>query len=200
MIPNRNKNKNLNKNKVNYLCYDKIKSIPRQNNIQRRNLNKNFDLVNYNNSIEVDKDLLIKVKNKNTAKKKPLLSERIKKTSLSKKKNQNSLGSMSVEKNRLFNINSTDNNINNSMNQMKMLELNNEFYDSNFYDKNIKINNNNYDKKIIYFGENDKCNNIDENNNIKDIYFYNMHKNKKSYEEVNNHDLYQKNNVIYKKF
>ena len=86
------------------------------------------------------------------------------------------------------------------MNQMKMLELNNEFYDSNFYDKNIIINNNNYDKKIIYFGENDKCNNIDENNNIKDIYFYNMHKNKKSYEEVNNHDLYQKNNVIYKKF
>ena len=43
MIPNRNKNKNLNKNKVNYLCYDKIKSINIQNNIQSRNSNKNID-------------------------------------------------------------------------------------------------------------------------------------------------------------
>ena len=86
MIPNRNKNKNLNKNKVNYLCYDKIKSIPRQNNIQRRNSNKYIDLVNYNNSIEVDKDLLIKVKNKNTAKKSLYFQKELKRLLYQRKK------------------------------------------------------------------------------------------------------------------
>ena len=196
MIPNSKKNKNIKKHKSNYICYDKIKTIPKQNYIQRRNSNKNLDLVNYNNSLEIGKDLFQKVKkiNKNPLKKKPVLSERIKMHSLSKKKNQKSMGSMSVEKNGIFKINNTDNNINNSTNHIKMLELNNEFFDSNYYDKNLLINNNIYDKKIIYYGENDKCNNTDEKININDMYSYNMHKIKNSYDALNYNDIYQKNN------
>ena len=71
-----------------------------------------------------------------------------------------------------------------------MLELNNEFFDSNFCDKNLLINN----KKIIYFGENDKSNNTDIKTNLNDIYSYNLYNNKKTYLDLNNNDIYQKTN------
>ena len=179
MIPKSKKNKNINKQKLNFNYNDNIKSIPKQNYIQRRNSYKNLNFTNYNNSIEVKKI------NKNPVKKKPILSERIKIHSLSKKKKQKSIESLSSEKKGIFNINNTDNNINNSINHIKMLELNNEFFDSNFCDKNLLINN----KKIIYFGENDKSNNTDIKTNLNDIYSYNLYNNKKTYLDLNNNDI-----------
>ena len=133
--------------KLNYICYDKIESIP------QINFKRNSEVFNYNNSVEVEQKLNKKITkvNKNTPKNKPLLSDRIKKNSKKKKKNEN------FQNNNMHNKNKTENN--NSLNLMDINDNNKSYLNhgfngsniGNIFDKNIIINNNNYDKKIIYY-------------------------------------------------
>ena len=208
MIQKNKKNDNKNLRKLNYICYDKIKSIPKQNYIRRKNFNKNIDLFNYNNSLDVGPKLYKKIK-KTSLKNKPLLSERIKRNLSKSEKRDIQLGSISVEKSDIFNINQTENYNNNTLSQKKIFDYyNNEpLYsispssnNKNIYDQNIIINNNNYDKKIIFYGEHNDYN-PDENINLKDIYTYNMQqdnyintKNEKYHFNPNNNQRIGKNN------
>ena len=198
MIPKNQKNNTKNFQKLNYICYDKIKSIPKQNYIPSQNFNKSNDLYNYNNSLDAGSKLFKKIKktNKKSLRNKPLLSERIR--NLSKKgKKDIQLGSISIEKSDIFNINQTENH-NNTLNQKKIFDYyNNEPLFSispssnNIYDQNIIINNNNYDKKIIFYREKNDYN-TDENININDIYSYNMLQN--NYVNNKNDEYYFKRN------
>ena len=208
MIQKNKKNRNKNLQQLNYICYDKIKSIPKQNYIPRKNFNKNIDLSNHNNSLDVGQKLFKKIK-KISLKNKPLLSERIKRNSSKNEKRDIQLGSISVEKSDIFNINHTENYNNNTLNQKKIFDYyNNEpLYsispssnNKNIYDQNIIINNNNYDKKIIFYGEHNDYNKP-KNINLNDIYSYNIQqdnsintKNEKYHFKPNNNQSIEKNN------
>ena len=203
MIPTNKKANNTKIGKLNYICYDKIKSIPKKNYIPRQNSNKNKDIYNYNDSIKVDSKFFKKIRkiNKNSLKNKPLLSERIKKNSLKKKSKEIKLGSITVQKSRMNNVNKTDNN--NALNLIdienyKREYLNSGFNDSNvkhIFDQNIIINNNNYDKKIIFYGENDNYNKtFNKNSDINGIHPYNLQNNKLNRSKNENSYLIPKNN------
>ena len=160
MIPKYKKNKNSNIQKTNSIGNNKAKTNQKKYNyISKNNFHNNINLSNYNNLIEVvpKKFKKIKIKNKNSVRNIPILSERIKKNSISKKRQEEQFDPIPVDKNNtIYNINKTDNN--NSFNQMKMLELNNMSVNSYFTDNNIKnifdqnviINNNNFDQKKFF--------------------------------------------------
>ena len=181
MIPKgkKNDNNNINSYKLNYILYDKIKPTPKQKYISRKNSNKNNDLYNYNNSIEVDSKLFKKLQklNKVSIQNKPLSSERIKKNS-SQIKKQNSVDSNNIKKNE-NNMNKTDNYI--IYNQMELLNFNNDFFncestesnDKNFANQNII---NNFDSKNLFFDENENFNSADGNNDFNIINNFNIQK------------------------
>jgi len=208
MIPKYKKNKNSNIQKTNSIGNNKAKTIQKKYNyISKNNFDNNTNLINYNNSIEVvpKKFKKIKIKNKNSVRNIPILSERIKKNSISKNRQEEQFDSIPVEKNNtIYNINKTDNN--NSFNQMKMLELNNMSVNSyftdnnikNIYDQNVIINNNNFDQKKIFFGENDKYNNINNKNNFNEEYSYYIPNNYINNFKSENSFFNQYNNKIFK--
>ena len=181
MIPKSKKNdNNRNSNKLNRIFDHKIKLMPKQKYVTRKNSNKMTDLYKYNNSIEVDSQIFKKLKktNKVTFKKKPLSSERIKKNSsqISKKI---PLDSITIEKKGQNNINKTDNYL--IYDQMSLLNYNNDLLNNESNGSNVKnfLNQNmsyNYDKKIIFNDENEYFNNEEGNNDFNIINTYDIQK------------------------
>ena len=163
-------NKSQNFYKLDYLCYNKIKSIPRKNIIPKKSLN-NLDLSHYNNSIEIDKKINGKIKRR--SQQKPILSERIKRNFSNGNKNENNYSGMLLDKNSIYkiDINNTDMNSFQNMLGLTNVSLSSSSYRkkknakiNNIFDKNIIINNNNFDKKIIFLGEKDYDFNKDNKN------------------------------------
>ena len=154
--------KNQNFHKLDYVCFNKIKSIPKKNIISKKSFN-NLSISNYNNSIEIDAKLHSKYRKINRhSQQKPILSERIKRNySNGNKKGQNNSGTH-IEQNSIYKINNTEMNSYNNLLGITNITLspqtnrkNRNDDVKNIFDKNIIINNNNYDKKIIFLGDNE---------------------------------------------
>ena len=96
--------KNQNFHKLDYVCFNKIKSIPKKNIISKKSFN-NLSISNYNNSIEIDAKLHSKYRKINRhSQQKPILSERIKRNySNGNKKGQNNSGTH-IEQNSIYKI------------------------------------------------------------------------------------------------
>ena len=163
-------NKNNNFHKLAYISCNKIKSIPKNKMITKKSLN-NMEISNYNNSIEIESKPHSKFQKINRhSHQKPILSERVKRNySNGNKKEQNRSGL----KNSIYKINNTEMNSYNNLLGLTNLALsptlnrkNRNANIKNIFDKNIIINNNNFDKKIIFLGK-DYNNNYNEDNNIK---------------------------------
>ena len=172
---NSNKNeKNDNFHKLDYLCYNKIKSIPKNNLISKKSLN-NLDLSHYNNSIEIDAKIQSKFRKINRhSQQKPILSERIKRnySNGNKKPLTYGEGGLNFEQNSIYKINNADLNSFNNLLGLTDISLSpgsirKNTNVKNIFDKNIIINNNNYDKKIIFLGDKNYNFNYNDDKNIK---------------------------------
>ena len=167
--------KNDNIYKLDYLCYNKIKSIPKKNLVSKKSLN-NIDISHYNNSIEIDTKVQSKFRKINRhSQQKPILSERIKRNYSNGVKKGLNYGELNNEQNSIYKINNTElNSLNNllglndiSLSPGSMRKNGNV---KNIFDKNIIINNNNYDKKIIFLGDKNYNFNYNDDKNIKIIH------------------------------
>ena len=167
--------KNDNIYKLDYLCYNKIKSIPKKNLVSKKSLN-NIDISHYNNSIEIDTKVQSKFRKINRhSQQKPILSERIKRNYSNGVKKGLNYGELNNEQNSIYKINNTElNSLNNllglndiSLSPGSMRKNGNA---KNIFDKNIIINNNNYDKKIIFLGDKNYNFNYNDDKNIKIIH------------------------------
>lgn len=173
-----NKSNNHHHN-LEYLCYNKIKSIPKKK-FGSKNSFSNLDISHYNNSIEIDKKVNSKLKkiNRNNIHQKPILSERIKRNYSNGNKNSQNQGWLPFEKNNIYKTNNTEINSYNNLLNLANISLfpssNGKNNKSNIFDKNIIIKNNNFDKKIIFDNYDDK--NIMLQQSQQDIYNYEKEK------------------------
>ncbi len=138
--------KNQNFHKLDYVCFNKIKSIPKKNIISKKSFN-NLSISNYNNSIEIDAKLHSKYRKINRhSQQKPILSERIKRNySNGNKKGQNNNGTH-IEQNSIYKINNTEMNSYNNLLGITNITLspqtnrkNRNDDVKNIFDKNIII-------------------------------------------------------------
>ena len=158
--------------KLDYICYNKIKSIPKKTLISKKSLKK-LDISHCNNSIEILPKSNSKFKKTNThSQPKPILSERIKRNYSNENQKEHKFRGIKFHKNNTYKINNTEINTLNNLISITNISLSppeekiNQKI-KNIFDRNILINNNNLDKKIIYLGE-QKCNynfKNEENNN-----------------------------------
>ena len=155
------KTKNQNFQKPSYICYKKIKSIPKQNIISKKGLN-NLEISKYNNSIEIDENIHAKFRKINRMnQQKPILSERIKRNYSNGSKRENIRSGFDGEQNSTHKIKSTGKisykNLlglyNISLSPSSSRKNRNYINIKNIFDKNIIINNNNFDKNIIHLGD-----------------------------------------------
>ena len=153
MNPKKSSSKKQNFHKLDYLCYNKIKLIPKSNIISKDALN-NLDLIHFNNSIEVDCKIHSKFRKLNrNINQKPILSERIKRNYSNGNKKESGHGWLYNEKNKIYKINNTEMNSFNNLLNLNTIYLsptsNGKSTNSNvknFFDKTIIINNNNFQK------------------------------------------------------
>ena len=210
MIPKTTSSNNKKRYKLDYVCNNKIKSIPKKNLVTKKSL-KNLDISHYNNSIEIDGKVHSTYRKINRSiNQQPILSERIKRNYSNGTQKEQSYGGLYIDKN-IYQMNNTEMNsfdnilglVNNISISPKSKRKNTNTNINNIFDKNIIINNNNFDKKIIFLGESN--NSFKDNKDLKmeyskrEIYPYDndqaylISKNSESNSELNTKNI--KNNL-----
>ena len=145
------KTKNQNFHKLDYICYNKIKSIPKQNIISKKSL-YNLEISNYNNSIEIDGKIHSKYRKINRInQQKPILSERIKRNYSNGSKMEHNCCGFNSGQNSIYKINNTE-----ITSYKNLLGPNNISLSPSSSRKNK--NNINFDKKICNLGDKENIN------------------------------------------
>ena len=167
--------KNSNYHKLDYICFNKIKSIPKNNIISRKILT-NLDISNNNNSIEINSKAHQKFRKINRHnQQKPILSERLKRNYSNGNKKGTNYEVLNFAQNSIYKISNTEMNSFNNILGLSSITLspnanglnrnrNTNTNIKNIFDKNIIINNNNFDKKIIFLGGENNYNYEDDTN------------------------------------